>query len=133
MNVSNSAGVESSNSVRRPKYKDTKSKNRVFKNTNDKSSYAHVRKVSSSVRIYSYKRETMNSTVIQLILWIVDSGCSKLMNDLDKLFGPLYEEYYATSTPEVSDNFTANTLDNEDTPSSSLIVVEEDEAPQIVS
>ncbi|GKB94921.1 hypothetical protein Tco_0981058, partial [Tanacetum coccineum] len=34
---------------------------------------------------------------------------------------------------EMSDNFAANTLDNEDTPSSSLIVVEEDEAPQIVS
>nr|GEV56726.1 copia protein [Tanacetum cinerariifolium] len=42
-------------------------------------------------------------------------------------------EYYATSTPEVSNNFASNTLDNEDTPSSSLIVVEEDEAPQIVS
>ncbi|GJS07704.1 retrovirus-related pol polyprotein from transposon TNT 1-94 [Tanacetum coccineum] len=53
--------------------------------------------------------------------------------DLDNLFGPLYEEYYATSTPEVSDNSAVNTLDNEDTPSSSSTVVEEDEAPQIVS
>ncbi|GJU72686.1 retrovirus-related pol polyprotein from transposon TNT 1-94 [Tanacetum coccineum] len=49
------------------------------------------------------------------------------------LFGPLYEEYYATSTPEVSNNFAANTLDNEDTPSSSSIIVEEDKDPQIVS
>ncbi|GJX60681.1 retrovirus-related pol polyprotein from transposon TNT 1-94 [Tanacetum coccineum] len=40
-------------------------------------------------------------------------------------------EYYATSTPEVSDNSAVNTLDNEDTPSSSSIIVEEDEAPQI--
>ncbi|GJW18040.1 retrovirus-related pol polyprotein from transposon TNT 1-94 [Tanacetum coccineum] len=53
--------------------------------------------------------------------------------DLDNLFGPLYEEYYSTSPPEVSDNSTANTLDNENTPSSSSIIVEEDEAPQIVS
>ncbi|GJS80728.1 retrovirus-related pol polyprotein from transposon TNT 1-94 [Tanacetum coccineum] len=53
--------------------------------------------------------------------------------DLDNLFRPLYEEYYATSTPEVSNNSTANTLDNEHTPSSSSIIVEEDEAPQIVS
>ncbi|GJZ98635.1 retrovirus-related pol polyprotein from transposon TNT 1-94 [Tanacetum coccineum] len=53
--------------------------------------------------------------------------------DLDNLFGPLYEEYYATSSPEVLDNFTANTLDNEHTSSSSSIVVEEDEVPQIVS
>ncbi|GKC45029.1 retrovirus-related pol polyprotein from transposon TNT 1-94, partial [Tanacetum coccineum] len=37
------------------------------------------------------------------------------------------------SIPEVSDNSAANTLDNEDTPSSSSIIVEEDEAPQIVS
>nr|GEV13883.1 putative ribonuclease H-like domain-containing protein [Tanacetum cinerariifolium] len=37
-------------------------------------------------------------------------------------------EYYATSTPEVSDNSAANTLNNDDTPSSSLIVAEEDEA-----
>ncbi|GKF69447.1 hypothetical protein Tco_0202504, partial [Tanacetum coccineum] len=52
---------------------------------------------------------------------------------MDNLFGPLYEEYYATNPPEVSDNFTANTLDNDDTSSSSSIIVEEDEAPQIVS
>ncbi|GJZ76168.1 retrovirus-related pol polyprotein from transposon TNT 1-94 [Tanacetum coccineum] len=52
---------------------------------------------------------------------------------MDNLFGPLYEEYYATNPPEVSDNSTANTLDNDDTSSSSSIVVEEDEAPQIVS
>ncbi|GJR60793.1 retrovirus-related pol polyprotein from transposon TNT 1-94 [Tanacetum coccineum] len=49
MNVSNSTGVESSNSVRRPTSEDSKPKNRVLKNTNDKSSSAHVRKVSSSV------------------------------------------------------------------------------------
>ncbi|GKB60511.1 retrovirus-related pol polyprotein from transposon TNT 1-94 [Tanacetum coccineum] len=42
--------------------------------------------------------------------------------DLDNLFGPLYEEFYAMRTPEVLDNFTANTLDNEDTPSSSSII-----------
>ncbi|GKA12362.1 retrovirus-related pol polyprotein from transposon TNT 1-94 [Tanacetum coccineum] len=52
--------------------------------------------------------------------------------DLDNLFGPLYEEYYVTSSPEVLDNFAANTLDNEHTSSSSSIVIEEDEAPQIV-
>ncbi|GJR13656.1 retrovirus-related pol polyprotein from transposon TNT 1-94 [Tanacetum coccineum] len=52
---------------------------------------------------------------------------------LDNLFGPLYEEYYSTSLPEVSDNSAVNTLDNENTSSSSSIVVQEDEAPQIVS
>nr|GEU74677.1 hypothetical protein [Tanacetum cinerariifolium] len=41
-----------------------------------------------------------------------------LKQDLDNLFVPLYEAYYAIRTPEVSDNSAANTLDNEDTPSS---------------
>ncbi|GJW18539.1 integrase, catalytic region, zinc finger, CCHC-type containing protein [Tanacetum coccineum] len=62
-----------------------------------------------------------------------DSQSIPSKSDLDNLFGPLYEEYYATSSQEVSDNSAANTLDNEHTSSSSLIVVEEDEAPQIVS
>ncbi|GJZ28720.1 integrase, catalytic region, zinc finger, CCHC-type containing protein [Tanacetum coccineum] len=53
--------------------------------------------------------------------------------DLDNLFSPLYKEYYATRTPKVSDDSAENTLDNKDTPSSSLIIVEEDEAPQIVT
>nr|GFB89797.1 hypothetical protein [Tanacetum cinerariifolium] len=52
---------------------------------------------------------------------------------MDNLFGPLYEEYYAMSSPEVSDNSVVNTYDNENTSLSSSIVIEEDEAPQIVS
>ncbi|GJZ37779.1 hypothetical protein Tco_0583970 [Tanacetum coccineum] len=43
--------VVSSNSVRRPKSKDTKSKNKVLKNTNAKSSTAHVQKMSRSASI----------------------------------------------------------------------------------
>ncbi|GJX31257.1 retrovirus-related pol polyprotein from transposon TNT 1-94 [Tanacetum coccineum] len=62
-----------------------------------------------------------------------DSQSIPSKSDLDNLFGPLYEEYYATSSQEVLDNSAANTLDNEHTSSSSSIVVEEDEAPQIVS
>ncbi|GJR99947.1 hypothetical protein Tco_0316456 [Tanacetum coccineum] len=141
------------------------------------------------------KIPTATNKVIQLILWIIDSGCSKHMTGIlqwlrsfvekwehsasrmitsqqsldmeimfkaisryamyttlkasdticfrfsistvkkrpDNLFVPLYEEYYAMRTLEVSDNSAANTLPNEDTPSSSPIVVEEDKAPQIVT
>ncbi|GJR04009.1 retrovirus-related pol polyprotein from transposon TNT 1-94, partial [Tanacetum coccineum] len=61
----NADSVESSNSVRRPKSKDTKLKDKVLQNTNDKKPSAHVRKMSSSVSIDSNKRETMNSTVCQ--------------------------------------------------------------------
>ncbi|GJW93141.1 hypothetical protein Tco_0172813 [Tanacetum coccineum] len=62
-----------------------------------------------------------------------DSQSVPLKTDLDNLFGHLYEEYYATSSPEVSDNSATNTLDNENTSLLSSIVVEKDEAPQIVS
>ncbi|GJY31062.1 hypothetical protein Tco_0414557 [Tanacetum coccineum] len=63
IHVSNSTGVESSNSVRRPKSKDTKSKNRVLKNT--KSSSTYVWKTSSSASIDSNKCEPKDSNVCQ--------------------------------------------------------------------
>ncbi|GJY55170.1 hypothetical protein Tco_0446834 [Tanacetum coccineum] len=53
--------------------------------------------------------------------------------DLDNLFGPMYKEYYASRISEVSDNFIANTLDNEDTPSSSSIIIKDNDAPKIVT
>ncbi|GJQ93064.1 hypothetical protein Tco_0004203 [Tanacetum coccineum] len=55
-----------------------------------------------------------------------------LQQDLDNLFGPLYEEYYAPSTFKVSNNSAANTLDDEDTPSPSSIIVEDSDSPHIV-
>ncbi|GKC20946.1 hypothetical protein Tco_1023096, partial [Tanacetum coccineum] len=126
--------VESLNSVRRPQSKDTKLKNRVLKNTNAKSSYAYVRKVSSNVRIDPNKRETKNLNECQSNTSVLNTKTISAVNDdLDNLFGPLNEEYYATSSPEVSDNSAANNFDNDNTFSSSSIVIEEDEAPQIVS
>ncbi|GJW50695.1 retrovirus-related pol polyprotein from transposon TNT 1-94 [Tanacetum coccineum] len=50
-----------------------------------------------------------------------DSQLVPSKSNLDNLFGLLYEEYYATSSQEVSDNSAANTLDNEHTSSSSSI------------
>ncbi|GJV68860.1 retrovirus-related pol polyprotein from transposon TNT 1-94 [Tanacetum coccineum] len=61
MNVTNSTGVEISNSIRRPKSKDTKSKDKVLKNNNDKRPYAHVRKMLSIGSIDSNKRDIMHS------------------------------------------------------------------------
>ncbi|GJY16241.1 hypothetical protein Tco_0386663 [Tanacetum coccineum] len=115
--------VESSNSVRRPQSKDTKSKNKVLKNTNVKRSSAHVRKVSSSVSIDSNKHEIMNFTVFQ-------SNASVLNT---KNINAVKDEYYAPSNFEVSNNSVANTLDNEDTPSPSSIIVENSDAPQMVT
>ncbi|GKA89028.1 hypothetical protein Tco_0810840 [Tanacetum coccineum] len=78
-------------------------------------------KVRTQSKLYEFSRFIRRFTI-----------CA-LKTDLDNLFGPLYEEYYATSSQEVSDNSVVNTLDNENTSSSSSIIVEEDEAPQIVS
>ncbi|GKD45320.1 retrovirus-related pol polyprotein from transposon TNT 1-94 [Tanacetum coccineum] len=61
-----------------------------------------------------------------------DSQSVPSTSDLDNLFGHMYEEYYPTSSHEVSDNSAANTLDNDHTSSSSSIVVDQDDAPQIV-
>nr|GEV78481.1 retrovirus-related Pol polyprotein from transposon TNT 1-94 [Tanacetum cinerariifolium] len=52
-----------------------------------------------------------------------DSQSVPLKSDLDNLFGPLYKEYYAMSSQEVSDNSAVHTLHNENT-SSSLSIVE---------
>nr|GEU51402.1 hypothetical protein [Tanacetum cinerariifolium] len=62
-----------------------------------------------------------------------DSNSIPLKKDLDNLFGPLYEENYKMRTLKVSDNSATNDLHNEDTPSSYLIILEENEAPQLVS
>ncbi|GJR45641.1 integrase, catalytic region, zinc finger, CCHC-type containing protein [Tanacetum coccineum] len=68
--------VESSNSVRRQKSKSTKSNDRVLKNKSDKRPYAHVRKMSSS-----------------LVLWTVDSGCSKHMTGNLQLLRNFVEKF----------------------------------------
>ncbi|GJT54811.1 retrovirus-related pol polyprotein from transposon TNT 1-94, partial [Tanacetum coccineum] len=62
-----------------------------------------------------------------------DSQSVPSKSNLDNLFGPLYDEYYTTSSQDVSDNSDANTLDNEHTSSSSSIVIEQDDAFQVVS
>ncbi|GJT49814.1 hypothetical protein Tco_0975971 [Tanacetum coccineum] len=85
MNVSNSTGLESSNSVRRSKSKDTKSKDRVLKNTTDKRPSAHVRKMSSNVSIDSNKRATMNSTICQSNTSVLNTKTINAVNDCSNI------------------------------------------------
>ncbi|GJV41213.1 retrovirus-related pol polyprotein from transposon TNT 1-94 [Tanacetum coccineum] len=54
-------------------------------------------------------------------------------DDLGKMRPKANIEYYATRTPEAQIIPLQNTLDNEDTSSSSSIIVEDHDAPQIVS
>ncbi|GJR70293.1 retrovirus-related pol polyprotein from transposon TNT 1-94 [Tanacetum coccineum] len=64
----------------------------------------------------------------------IESTQTPSKEDLDNLFGPLYEEYYETRNPKVSTHSAAtDTHNNEDTPSSSSVIVDDNEAPQIVS
>ncbi|GKB43887.1 hypothetical protein Tco_0888829 [Tanacetum coccineum] len=77
----NEQGVESPNSVRRQKSKDIKSKNRVLKNTNAKSSTAHVRKMSRSVSIDSNKCETMNSNLCHANKSVLNTKNVTALND----------------------------------------------------
>ncbi|GJY40429.1 hypothetical protein Tco_0427699 [Tanacetum coccineum] len=79
IHVSNSTGVESSNSVRRPKSKGTKSKNRVLKSA--KSSSAYVQKISHSVSIDSNKCETKDSNVCQTNASVSNSKTVNAVND----------------------------------------------------
>ncbi|GJV81362.1 hypothetical protein Tco_1517232 [Tanacetum coccineum] len=106
-NVSNSTGVGNSNSVRRPKSNDNKSNNSVLKNTrihapND------CGKTINSVCLDSNKCETKPSNVIQLVLWIVDSECSKHMTDNLQLLRNFVEKFIGT-VRFGNDHFTAIT------------------------
>ncbi|GJY51949.1 retrovirus-related pol polyprotein from transposon TNT 1-94 [Tanacetum coccineum] len=87
---------------------------------------------SESLRgFHMYNRQTKK--IIETIHVKFDELTAMGFEYLDNFIGTLYKEYYATSSPEVSDNSTANTLGNENTSSSSSISIEEDKASQIVS
>nr|GEZ84082.1 hypothetical protein [Tanacetum cinerariifolium] len=54
--------------------------------------------------------------------------------NLDNLFGPMFEEYFEKRPSKVSINFSAqSTLNNQDIHSSSSIIAEDNEAPPLVS
>ncbi|GJS54798.1 hypothetical protein Tco_0628160, partial [Tanacetum coccineum] len=85
----------SSNSVRRSKSKDNKSKNRVLKNT--KSSSTYVWKTSSSASLDSNKCETKNSNVCQTNECVSSSktvkACVNAVNDGSNIVWVSYGKY----------------------------------------
>ncbi|GKA15067.1 hypothetical protein Tco_0694814 [Tanacetum coccineum] len=60
---------------------DNTDRNRVLKNTNDKISSTNVRNMPSSVRIDSNKRETMNLTVCQSNVTVLNTKIENDVND----------------------------------------------------
>ncbi|GKA88132.1 retrovirus-related pol polyprotein from transposon TNT 1-94 [Tanacetum coccineum] len=79
MTISELKSVGSSNSVRRPKSKDNKSKNSVLKNTKISSTY--VWKTTNSVCLDSNKCETKPSNVYQTNACITNSKTVTVVND----------------------------------------------------
>nr|GEU55918.1 integrase, catalytic region, zinc finger, CCHC-type, peptidase aspartic, catalytic [Tanacetum cinerariifolium] len=71
--------------------------------------------------------------------FINDDSSAKSMNipskeDLDNLFGPIYEEYFKKRSSEMSINFAAQQVHNhEDSHSTYSIIIEKHEAPHIVT
>ncbi|GKD16290.1 hypothetical protein Tco_1205448 [Tanacetum coccineum] len=71
--------------------------------------------------------------------FIYDDSLAESMNtpskdDLYNLFGPMYEEYFEKRSSEVSINSaTQQVHNNEDSPLTSSIIIEQQEAPPIVS
>ncbi|GJU54942.1 retrovirus-related pol polyprotein from transposon TNT 1-94 [Tanacetum coccineum] len=71
--------------------------------------------------------------------FINDDSSKESMNtpskeDLDNLFGPMYEEFFEKKSSDMSINSAAQQVHNhEDSPSTSSIIIEEHEAPQIVT
>ncbi|GJT81260.1 retrovirus-related pol polyprotein from transposon TNT 1-94 [Tanacetum coccineum] len=78
---SNSTGVVSSSSVRRPKSKDTNLKKRVVLNTESKSTSTNVKKISSSVSVVSNKSDTLNLIVCQSNASVLKEKIVKVVND----------------------------------------------------
>ncbi|GJZ22332.1 hypothetical protein Tco_0559371 [Tanacetum coccineum] len=98
--------VECSNSVRRPKSKDTKSKDRVLKNTNDNRPFSHVQKTSGSVSIDSNKRETMHSNVCQSNASVLNTKTVNAVNDDSNVERALF----TTAIAAKSKNLRANSI-----------------------
>ncbi|GJQ97731.1 hypothetical protein Tco_0008870 [Tanacetum coccineum] len=64
----------------------------------------------------------------------VESMNTLSKEDLDNCFGPMYEEYFEKRSSDMSINSAALQVHNyEDSPSTSSIIVEEHEAPPIVT
>ncbi|GJV56220.1 integrase, catalytic region, zinc finger, CCHC-type containing protein [Tanacetum coccineum] len=116
---SNSTRVTTSSSVSRPESNDSNLKKRVFLDTKSKSTYKDFKKSQSSVSLVSNKHNTLISNVfetktnvlnvkivnavndgsnlvIQLVLWIVDSGCLKHMTGNLKLLRNFVAKFTGT-------------------------------------
>ncbi|GJS95850.1 hypothetical protein Tco_0802818 [Tanacetum coccineum] len=83
-------GLSAASSVRRPLNRDLQLKNSVLSNTKKSSE-----KVEVSVRT-NKKTYVASKNVVQIVLWIVDSGCSKHMTGDRSLLENFVEKFMGT-------------------------------------
>ncbi|GJY84198.1 retrovirus-related pol polyprotein from transposon TNT 1-94 [Tanacetum coccineum] len=129
---SNFTGVASSSSVRRLESKDNNLKKIVLLNTQSKITSKDVKKSQSSVSLISNKHDTLNSNVsnskanvlnaktinavnggsnrvIKLVLWIINSGCSKHMTRNVKLLKNFFGKFMRIVCLDLEVSFRSNT------------------------
>ncbi|GJY27871.1 integrase, catalytic region, zinc finger, CCHC-type containing protein [Tanacetum coccineum] len=97
-----STGMNAASSVRRPMNKDSHVKNSVLANS---------KKLAKKVAVYVRKNKQTDITfenVVQIVLWIVDSGCSKHMTGDRSLLKNFIEKFMGT-VRFGNDNFAAIT------------------------
>nr|GEW47885.1 Gag-Pol polyprotein [Tanacetum cinerariifolium] len=155
-------GMSVASSVRRPLNRDSPLKNSVLSNTKKSLEKVEVSDRTNKESYVASKNVVLNKKIVTdvdvqnalktkdnffgprqfpplALLKIGQSFVQESMNtpykeDLDNLFGPMYEEYFKKRSFDVSINFAAQqVLNHEDSPSTSSIIVEEHEAPPIVT
>ncbi|GJZ15848.1 retrovirus-related pol polyprotein from transposon TNT 1-94 [Tanacetum coccineum] len=99
-----------------------------------------VMRISKKARILELKRRHFKISVLTSCTPYpsrkirAESMNTPSKEDLDNLFGPIYEEYFEKRSSDVSINSATQQVHNhEDSPSTSSIIVEEHEAPPIVT
>ncbi|GJZ73849.1 integrase, catalytic region, zinc finger, CCHC-type containing protein [Tanacetum coccineum] len=99
-NVLSSIGLRATSSVRRPSNRDSSFKNSVLSNTKNSSE-----KVEVSDRT-NKKPDVAFKNVVQIVLWIVDSGCSNHMVG-DRTLLKIFVENFMGTVHFGNDHFTA--------------------------
>ncbi|GJV06053.1 integrase, catalytic region, zinc finger, CCHC-type containing protein [Tanacetum coccineum] len=87
---------------------------------------------SRGFRIYNRRTKKIKETIH--VKFDELTAMASEHEDLDNLFGPMYEEYFEKRSSEMSTNSVVQQVHNhEDSPSTSSIIVEEHEAPLILT
>ncbi|GJY77563.1 hypothetical protein Tco_0483364 [Tanacetum coccineum] len=94
--VLSSTRLSATSSVRRPSNRDSSFRNSVVSNTKNSSEKVEVFDRTNKKPDVASKNVTLNTFVVQIVLWIVDSGCSKHMTGERSLLKNFVEKFMGT-------------------------------------